>query len=82
MPERRFLGMRAWAQERFGKSPDAITLTDIERILPRRDDLQEPPFEDRLGGRVRYRLRPWPSDDEAADLRRRAQHFVDESPAD
>ena len=72
--------MKIWAEARFGKAADRITIADVERELPRRDDLPEPPFEDRLGGRIRFRLRPWPTDDEAEELRHRAQHFIDTTP--
>jgi hypothetical protein len=82
MPDRLFLGMRAWAEARFGKPADRITISDVERVLPRRDDLAEPPLEDSRGGRVRFRLRPWPTEAEADDLRRRAKHFIDDTPQD
>jgi hypothetical protein len=79
MASRRYLGMRAWAEARFGKPASEITISDIEASLPRRTDLAEPPTRDRLGGRVRFRLRSWPTNEEADDLRKRAKHFVDET---
>jgi hypothetical protein len=75
MTDKRRLGMRDWVENRFGKSADEVTISDVERELPRRDDLPDAPFDDRLGGRVRFRLRSWPSDEEAADLKARAEHF-------
>jgi hypothetical protein len=80
MSERPFLGMRVWAETRFGKPAERITTSDVERVLPRRDDLPEPPFEDPLGGRVRFRLKRWPTVEEAQELGRRAQHFLDNTP--
>lgn len=80
--DRPFLGMRAWAEARFHKPADAITIADVEAVLPRRDDLPDPnpPLEDPLGGRVRYRLKPWPTAQEEKDLVRHARHFIDETP--
>lgn len=74
---RPFLGMREWAEARFGKPADEITIADVERELPQRRDLPdpEPSIEDPLGGRVRHGLRPWPSEVEADNLIRRARHF-------
>ena len=80
MYERPFMGMRAWAEARVGKTADRITIADVERTIPRRSDLPEPPFEDSLGGRVRFALRVWPSDEEATKLRLRAQHFREQTP--
>lgn len=82
MTELRFLGMRAWAELKFKKAAEDVTIADVEKVLPRRDDLREAPFEDRLGGRVRFRLRPWPTEDRAAELARRAEHFRRTTPAE
>lgn len=71
----RFLGLRAWAEQRFGKPADQVTIADVEQQMPHRTDLQDPPFTDSLGGRVRFHLESWPSQDEAQDLARRAERF-------
>lgn len=72
--------LQAWAEARFGKPADEITTADIEQQAPR-EDRPDPPFEGMLGGRVRYRLRPWPTKDEATELRERAKHFLDKTPS-
>jgi hypothetical protein len=81
---RPFLGMRAWAEARFNKPADEITIADIERELPQRRDLPdpEPSIEDPLGGRMRHGLRPWPSPEEADDLTRRARRFEEQTLSD
>jgi|GEM_PF-6401886 len=81
---RPFLGMREWAEARFNKPADQVTIADVERELPQRRDLPdpEPSLEDPLGGRVRHGLRPWPSPAEAEDLICHARHFEEKTPQD
>lgn len=82
--ERPFLGMRAWAEARFQKPADEVTIADVEAVLPRNDGLPdpEPSFEDPKGGRVRYQLKPWPSPEDEQDLVQHAQHFIESTPTD
>lgn len=81
---RPFLGMRAWAEARFHKPADEVTIADVEAVLPRNDELPdpEPSFEDPKGGRVRYQLKPWPSPEDEQDLVHHAEHFIESTPAD
>jgi hypothetical protein len=67
--------MRQWAERTFGKSPDDVTIADVEQTLPRREDLQDPPFTDSRGGRVRFNLHAWPSPEKAKALEEAAERF-------
>lgn len=74
--------MGQWEEERLGARARDLTTRELDEVLPRRTDLQPPPFLSRLGGRVRRRLRPWPTDSRAAELSRRAEHFRAGTPDD
>jgi hypothetical protein len=76
------LTMEEWEKERLGGPASELTPRELEKLLPRRDDLSPPPFRSRLGGRIRRRLRPWPSARRAEDLQRRAERFLAQTPAE
>jgi hypothetical protein len=78
----KFLSLTSWAERRLGKPQRDITISDVQRALPARPDLPDPPFTGPKGGRVRFRLRAWPSPERAAELRARAKKFRASFPKD
>jgi hypothetical protein len=79
-----FLGMKEWTEARFEKPISQITISDVESVLPRNENLPdpEPAFEDPKGGRIRYQLKPWPAPSDEAELIYRAQQFEESTPSD
>jgi hypothetical protein len=80
MTERDHRTMEQWEQDHLGKPASQLTPREVDELLPRRRDLSRPPFLSRLGGRIRRRLRPWPNEQRAQELHRRAEHFLATTP--
>jgi hypothetical protein len=70
-----------WVQERTGKSADAVTTRDLLE-LPRPSGLRyDDSMVSRLGGRLDRHLMHL-SDEEAAELQREGDEFLDATPSD